>query len=609
MTIISRSKLDHPTLGEAGGSSLHTTMENLYTKLGDDSNSRFFTADALANAASVNFDHNFKTAFSELSYNLYLRNTGTGELTLITETSTPSIYQFSLVARTSFETTQVTLTNSSGSTRDIALVLNQISLPTFKTAGLVKKTDFLHLDTIKRQYLTNWIQKRNHVAIQSLDSICVGNGIFVAVASNGTANRAATSPDGINWTSRDTTGFDNTWNSVCFGNNTFVAVGSDGTGNSVMKSTDNGATWSTSSTTGFDNTWNSVCFGNNTFVAVASTGTGNRLMKSTDNGATWSTSSTTDLDYEWKNVCYSKKLNTFIAVSLDGFIMLSNDNGVTWVDTAATGITAGLESVCYSEELELFIAGSTNPSRLFRSANGTSWTQITLSGAAGSGKFESVIWCKELSCFVAFVSQSSALNKNMWYSFDGTSWEISNFGDNGLTYYSVAWNNVTGCFVAVGNQYHYTSAFIKSVGGYLPSGRGISGQAYVDGTIGFQGSVNGSLTSVVSGVAQEGGNAGVILPVGKYLVFSNHAIGFTGASAITQIKYGVGTATGNNFTGSTDFNDERPSAYTPSAPSSLVSPMQIVNGNGTTTWYPKIMITGTVGTTTVTSSIKYICIG
>jgi hypothetical protein len=37
--------------------------------------------------------------------------------------------------------------------------------------------------------------------------------------------------------------------------------------------------------------------------------------------------------------------------------------------------------------------------------------------------------------------------------------------------------------------------------------------------------------------------------------------------------------------------------------------MQIVNGNGTTTWYPKIMITGTVGTTTVTSSIKYICIG
>lgn len=122
-TVISRLQLVHPDLNHDGGAGLHTKIRNLYTKLGDMMNSRFFTADALANAASVDVEHNFKTAFSEMRVLLFLRDTGTGELTRINSTSSPSISQFTIAATPSFTTTRIRITNNSGAPRDIAAVV------------------------------------------------------------------------------------------------------------------------------------------------------------------------------------------------------------------------------------------------------------------------------------------------------------------------------------------------------------------------------------------------------------------------------------------------------------------------------------------------------
>ena len=66
-------------------------------------------------------------------------------------------------------------------------------------------------------------------------SVTYGNGLFVAVAGNGTGNRVMTSPDGTNWTAR-TSAADNTWDSVTYGNGIFVAVAQSGIGNRVMTS-------------------------------------------------------------------------------------------------------------------------------------------------------------------------------------------------------------------------------------------------------------------------------------------------------------------------------------------------------------------------------------
>lgn len=122
-TVISRLELVHPDLNHDGGAGLHTKIRNLYTRVGDMMNSRFFTADALANAASVDIDHNFKTAFAEMKVLLFLRDTGTGELTRINTTSSPPISQFTIAATPGFTTTQIRITNNSGSARDIAAVV------------------------------------------------------------------------------------------------------------------------------------------------------------------------------------------------------------------------------------------------------------------------------------------------------------------------------------------------------------------------------------------------------------------------------------------------------------------------------------------------------
>lgn len=136
MAIVSRLLIDHPALNNAGGAALHTAIEDIYEKIGDNTNSRFFTINALANASSTDFEHNFKCPFADLRYDLYLRDTGTGELTLISDSSSPALSSFAILATPSFTTTKIRVTNNSGSSRDLALVLTQ---------GIVdsKKVDFV----------------------------------------------------------------------------------------------------------------------------------------------------------------------------------------------------------------------------------------------------------------------------------------------------------------------------------------------------------------------------------------------------------------------------------------------------------------------------------
>ena len=120
-----------------------------------------------------------------------------------------------------------------------------------------------------------------------------------------------TSPDGITWTIR-TTPTDNEWRSVSYGNGIWVAVSSNGTGNRVMTSPD-GITWTIRSTP-VDNAWWSVTYGNGLWVAVSANGTGNRSMTSLD-GITWTIRST-PVDNAWQSIGYNDGL--FVAVSVTG---------------------------------------------------------------------------------------------------------------------------------------------------------------------------------------------------------------------------------------------------------------------------------------------------
>lgn len=122
-TEVSRLKLLHPDLGHDGGTEQHTELRDGWTKIGDNMNSRFFTEDALANAASVDFDHNFKTAFAELRVNLFTRNIGDGELTRIEKGGSPDLDDFTIAATPGSLTTQVRITNNTGGPVDLAAVV------------------------------------------------------------------------------------------------------------------------------------------------------------------------------------------------------------------------------------------------------------------------------------------------------------------------------------------------------------------------------------------------------------------------------------------------------------------------------------------------------
>lgn len=123
MTVISRLQLDHPALGTAGGPTLHAAVAALYKKLGDNLADRLFYMENLNDSAFVDCEHNFQVPFTELRYDLYLWVTGTGELTRITDVSTPDTGDFTVAAKVGDETTHIRVTNGSGAQRDLVLMV------------------------------------------------------------------------------------------------------------------------------------------------------------------------------------------------------------------------------------------------------------------------------------------------------------------------------------------------------------------------------------------------------------------------------------------------------------------------------------------------------
>ena len=205
----------------------------------------------------------------------------------------------------------------------------------------------------------------------------VQNGLFVAVASSGTGNRAMTSTDGINWTSRTTpipgAGFEPGWTSVTYGNGLFVAVAQIGTGNRVMTSPD-GVTWTSRTTpvpgAGTEPAWRSVTYANGLFVAVATSGTGNRVMTSTD-GINW-TLGTSPADNQWYSVTYGNGVYVAVAASGTNRVMTSSD-GFSWT-TRSTPVANTFPAVTFGGGQFAAVSVDGIGNRVMTSPDGINWT-------------------------------------------------------------------------------------------------------------------------------------------------------------------------------------------------------------------------------------------
>ena len=94
----------------------------------------------------------------------------------------------------------------------------------------------------------------------------------------------------------------------------------------------------TSRTSVADNQWSSVAYGNGLFVAVAQSGSGNRVMTSPD-GVNWAIRNT-PVNNSWISVTFGNGL--FVAVSYDGAgnrVMTSPD-GVNWTSRSSAADNA-----------------------------------------------------------------------------------------------------------------------------------------------------------------------------------------------------------------------------------------------------------------------------
>ena len=122
-TAVGRLQLAHPDLGGDGGVTLHTQVRSAWTRIADNMNSRFYIKEDLLDSTSQDFEHNFKCAFDQLNILLYSYDDVTENLTRIVSGGSPDLDDFTIVATPGALTTQIRVTNNTGSTQDIALVV------------------------------------------------------------------------------------------------------------------------------------------------------------------------------------------------------------------------------------------------------------------------------------------------------------------------------------------------------------------------------------------------------------------------------------------------------------------------------------------------------
>ena len=288
----------------------------------------------------------------------------------------------------------------------------------------------------------SWTQG-NMPSSRSWDSVCYGNGKYIAVATN-LSNIMAYSTNGINWT-QGTMPSSINWSSVCYGNDKFVAVGA--TTNTMAYSTD-GISWTQGNMPSSQN-WYSVCYGNDKYVAVSGN-TSNIMAYSTD-GISW-TQGTLPSSQNWNSVCYGNGKYVTVTTANSNIMAYSTD-GISWTQGNLPN-SQNWRSVCYGNDKYVAVSGNTSNIMAY-STDGISWTQGTL---PSSQNWNSVCYGNG-----KYVTVTTANSNIMAYSTDGISWTQGNL-PNSQNWRSVCYGN--GKYVAIGGN---TNTMVYSINTYSSS--------------------------------------------------------------------------------------------------------------------------------------------
>jgi hypothetical protein len=246
-------------------------------------------------------------------------------------------------------------------------------------------------------------------------------------------------------------------NSVCFGNGLYVAVGSDG----KLETSPDGITWSVRTSSFGSDAIVSVAFGGGVFVAV---GLGGKVASSPD-GINWTQRTSTFSGNDARGVTYSDDLGLFVMVGNFGQLATSSD-GENWTSrTSSFGSTAIL-AVTYGGGL--FVAAGAS-GKIGTSPDGINWTNRLSNAGLGD------LLCCAYGDGVWLVG-GGATNGIVYYSTDGTTWSAGTnsvpFNDGASCFVTgVAYSPDDALFIAVGyiqsNANARMAVSISGIGGWI----------------------------------------------------------------------------------------------------------------------------------------------
>ena len=292
----------------------------------------------------------------------------------------------------------------------------------------------------------NWESVNSGYNSTAWQSICRGNGLFVAV-SNGTP-RCMTSPNGITWTNRTITA--QAWKRVRYGNGLFVAL-APGDGANYLSTSSNGTSWTARSVPNTDSlgsniTWNDITWGANQFVMVGYNANNYNIATSPD-CINWT------LRQSSRNGFYSVIYadDKYVAIhSPPGNLTATqtvavSPDGIAWTSQGTTYVGAG--NMAYGKNMIVCTAGGynamTRPCTLWSSRN--NYIQWYGRNQADQSWF-GVAFGADL-----FVTVGSTAGAKVMTSPDGIVWTIRNGVEEGN------WNDVCyapdlNMFAAVANS-------------------------------------------------------------------------------------------------------------------------------------------------------------
>lgn len=204
--------------------------------------------------------------------------------------------------------------------------------------------------------------------------------IWVGVKTSGSGMRAMSSPDGKNWTARNTptSGGDRNWTSVVWADSLglFVAVASTGTGNRVMTSPD-GINW-TLRASAADKAWSNVIWATDLglLVAVATaSGDGTQRIMTSPDGINWTLRTTPNVRYN--QAAYSPSLGLFVVISAVSSSYMTSPDGINWTGHNFSLGGDVFQDITWHADLGLFVMVGAGTNQFVTSPDGSTWTPRT----------------------------------------------------------------------------------------------------------------------------------------------------------------------------------------------------------------------------------------